>query len=125
MTVETVPALTSALDAAVVAAGYGFLLATSGVVVRTVLGTIEGVEDEPTQRERDVGLIVGKAENVLTLTLVLVGAYTALAVVFAAKNIVRKDDIEKNSLFYLAGTLVNFTYSVAVGVVLVALLELV
>jgi len=54
-------------------------------------------------------------ENVLTLTFVLAGAYTALAVVFAAKGIVRKDDIEKNSLFYLAGTLVNLTYSVLVG----------
>jgi hypothetical protein len=55
---------------------------------------------------------------VLTLTFVLAGAYTALAVVFGAKGIVRKDDIEKNSLFYLAGTLVNLTYSVIVGLVL-------
>jgi len=64
----------------------------------------------PTGRERDVGVLIGKCENVLTLTFVLAGAFTALAVVFAAKGIVRKDDIEKNSLFYLAGTLVNLTY---------------
>jgi hypothetical protein len=111
---------TTQLDVAVIAAGYLFLLLTSGVVVRTVLGTVDQEGEQPSQRERDVGLVVGKAENVLTLTFILVGAYTALAVVFAAKNIIRKDDIEKNSLFYLAGTLVNFTYSVVVGVAMVA-----
>jgi len=99
----------------------------SGAVVRRTLGTVETAETAPSERERDVGAIVGKAENVLTLTLILVGAYTALAVVFAAKNVVRKDDIEKNSLYYLAGTLVNFTYfnftySVTVGVLVVVLL---
>jgi hypothetical protein len=111
---------TTQLDVAVIAAGYLFLLLTSGVVVRTVLGTVDQEGDQPSKHERDVGLVVGKAENVLTLTFILVGAYTALAVVFAAKNIIRKDDIEKNSLFYLAGTLVNFTYSVVVGVAMVA-----
>ena len=45
--------------------------------------------------------------------------FASLAVLFAAKNIVRKDDIEKNTLFYLAGTLVNLTYSVLVGVLVV------
>jgi len=38
-------------------------------------------------------------------------AYTALAVVFAAKAIVRREDMSKNSLFFLAGTMVNVTYS--------------
>lgn len=79
---------TTQLDVAVIAAGYLFLLLTSGVVVRTVLGTVDQEGEQPSQRERDVGLVVGKAENVLTLTFILVGAYTALAVVFAAKNII-------------------------------------
>ncbi|GAA0263666.1 hypothetical protein [Halobacterium noricense] len=99
----------------VVVASYAFLLATSGFVVTRSLRTVPSDDDVPTGRERAVGVLVGKCENVLTLTFVLAGAYTALAVVFAAKGIVRKDDIEKNSLFYLAGTLVNLTYSVLVG----------
>jgi len=122
MILEGAVEVTSPLEAGGLIAGYLLLLATSGVVVRTVLGTVAGEDAGPSQRERDVGLVVGKTENVLTLTLVLVGAYTALAVVFAAKNIVRRDDIEKNSLFYLAGTLVNFTYSVVAGIVLAAVL---
>ena len=31
-------------------------------------------------------------------------AYTALALVFAAKAIVRREDMNKNTLFFLAGT---------------------
>jgi len=105
---------------AVVVAGYFGLLATSGAVVTNTLDYVPDTGDEVSTRERDVGVLVGKCENVLTLTFVLAGAYTALALVFAAKGIVRKDDIEKNTLFYLAGTLVNLTYSVVVGVLVVA-----
>lgn len=103
---------------ALVVASYAVLLATSGSVVTNTLRIVPSDDEVPTGRERDVGVLVGKCENILTLTFVLAGAYTALAVVFGAKGIVRKDDIEKNSLFYLAGTLVNLTYSVIVGLVL-------
>jgi hypothetical protein len=105
---------------AVVVAGYLGLLATSGAVVTNTLDYVPDAGGEVSTRERDVGVLVGKCENVLALTFVLAGAYTALALVFAAKGIVRKDDIEKNTLFYLAGTLVNLTYSVLVGVLVVA-----
>jgi hypothetical protein len=104
---------------AVVAAGYHGMLATSGAVVTNTLDYVPSAGRDVSTRERDVGVLVGKCENVLALTFVLGGAHTALAVVFAAKGIVRKDDIEKNTLFYLAGTLVNLTYSVLVGVLVV------
>lgn len=54
------------------------------------------------------------------LTLVVVGAYTALGLVFAAKSLVRREDMTSgDTTWYLAGTLVNFTYSIVVGVVTV------
>lgn len=66
--------------------------------------------------EADTGWLIGRLENVLVLTLVLVGAYTALSVIFAAKSFVRYEDTaSKDSTYYLAGTLVNFTYSIAFG----------
>lgn len=105
----------STWDLAVVVAAYVVLLGTSGRVVTQSLALVPSDDGKPSERERDVGAIVGKCENLLTLTFILLGAYTALAVVFAAKGIIRKEDIEKNSLFYLAGTLVNFTYSVLLG----------
>jgi hypothetical protein len=113
---SALPFAATAADLAVVLAGYAGLLATSGAVVTNTLDYVPDAGEAVSSRERDVGVLVGKCENVLALTFVLAGAYTALAVVFAAKGIVRKDDIEKNTLFYLAGTLVNLTYSVLVGV---------
>ena len=102
--------------AAVVLGGYVFLLLTSGRLVTAALAWAdEEYAAEITEEQRDIGAIVGKSENVLLLTFVLVEAYTALAVIFAAKSIVRREDMKNNSLYYLAGTLVNFTYSVVIG----------
>lgn len=104
------------VNAVVVLGGYAVLLATSG---RFVTWTLAWADDDyrsaVSEQQRDIGTIVGKAENVLLMTFVLVGAYTALAVIFAAKSIVRREDMKNDSLFYLAGTLVNFTYSIVVG----------
>ncbi len=75
-------------------------------------------DDPVTDQDRDVGTIVGKAENLLLPTFILAEAYTALSVIFAAKGLVRREDIRKNTLYYLAGTMTNFTYSILVGVVL-------
>lgn len=99
----------------------GVLVLTSGVVVRMVINSVEN-RTEPSQRELDVGAIVGKSENVLVYTLVLVDGFTALALIFAAKSIVRREDMKNDSLFYLAGTLVNFTYSLLVGMLARAIL---
>lgn len=113
---QSLPASVTATDLLVVVGSYVFLLVTSGVVVTRMLASATDYE-EPSGRERDIGFIVGKAENVLVLTFMLLGAYTALAVVFAAKSIVRREDMKNNSLYYLAGTVVNFTFSILVGAV--------
>lgn len=84
----------------------------------------EADDSEVTESDRDIGSVIGKCENVLILTFMVVGAYTALAVIFAAKSIVRKDDMQNNSRYYLGGTLTNVTYSVAVGLGLYVLLKL-
>jgi len=108
---------------AIVLGAGAVLVATSGAVVRTVINSVEDRED-PSQRELDVGAIVGKTENVLVFTFVLVDAYVALSIIFAAKSIVRREDMKQNSLFYLAGTLVNFTYSLLLGLIALWLLDL-
>ena len=43
----------------------------------------------------DTGFVVGKCENLLILTFMFLNAYTALALVFAAKAIVRREDMSK------------------------------
>lgn len=62
----------------------GLLVATSGFVVRRVINSVED-RAEPSQREIDIGAIVGKTENVLVYSLVLVDAFTALAVILPPK----------------------------------------
>lgn len=65
---------------------------------------------------RDTGTVIGKIENVLVVLFVLLGAYTALSIVFAGKSIVRKDDMDRgNTTYYLTGTIANFAYSLVWG----------
>lgn len=77
--------------------------------------TGRALEDD-TDIEEDTGWLIGRLENVIVLTLVLAGEYTALSIIFAAKSWVRREDTAGgNTTYYLAGTLVNFTYSIVVG----------
>lgn len=99
-----------------VAIAFAILLATSTWVVRQALN-YAGIEPPP--KTEDTGRAIGKTENVLVLSLILVEAYTALGVIFAAKSIVRKSDMDQqDTSYYLTGTMANFTYSVVVGLLL-------
>lgn len=105
----------------IVVVGLLALLATSGKIVSLAFDLAH--VDIETDEERDTGMVIGKMENVLVLILMLVEAYTALGVVFAAKSIVRRSDMSAgNTSYYLTGTITNFTYTILVGVVLHGLL---
>lgn len=79
-------------------------------------------EAEKIKRIR-IGEIIGKCENIIILTFIILDAYTAIAIVITAKTIVRKEEIEKNSMFFLAGTLLNVCYSVVIGFILKLILS--
>ena len=104
-------------DITIIAGGYFVLLVTSGMVVNYILSKMSGesISRKIGKDALDTGFIIGKCENLLILTFMILEAYTALALIFAAKTIVRKEDMNKNSLFFLAGTMVNVTYSIAIG----------
>jgi len=100
--------------------GYSVLLLSSSKVIYFILHHEDkcypGVIDINT---RHIGNIVGRCENLLIVTFMILGAYTALAIVFTAKTWVRREDmVGQNSLYFLAGTLINVTYSIAVGAIL-------
>lgn len=71
----------------VVIGGLFALAATSGYVVRVSLRRALGRDyDESIGNEvKDTGFVIGKTENVLVYVLIFAGAYTALALAFAAK----------------------------------------
>lgn len=118
-----------------IAVAFILLLTTSGALVRFVLSrvaqqSIEAVAgaDKPVEtvkKRLEIGIIIGKCENILVLVLMILEAYTALAIVFTAKTVVRKEEIEKNSMYFLAGTMINVSYSVLIGFVLKMLLQLI
>lgn len=110
----------TAPEFAVLAAGYLLTLLLSGPLVNFFTAT--NPPSPPPQADPaapkprfSAGFVIGKCENVLTVTLVLLGEVTGLAMLFAAKSLVRKEDIRKNSQYYLGGTLVNLTWGVVMG----------
>ena len=116
------------LDIVISVAGYSVLLCTSGIVLEFILSKISKKPystKELSKSERDTGFVVGKCENVLIVTFILLDAYTALAIIFAAKAVVRREDMSKNTLFFLAGTMINVTYSIIIGLIVKILIVLV
>ncbi len=110
----------STIDAIVLAAGYVLLLTTSGKVISTILSRVaeKPLAENVSREQLRIGAVVGKCENILLLTFIISNEYTALSLIFAAKAIIRKEDIEHNSLFFLAGTMINVTYSIVVGIII-------
>lgn len=118
-------------------AGGLLLLFSSGTVVRRVMNIIykknltdlasansdtntvaipDAIEEKLAKDRISTGLIIGKCENLIIYLMVLTGSYTALAIIFTAKTIIRKEDIAKNSMFFLAGTMINVTYSLLISI---------
>jgi hypothetical protein len=73
---------------------YLFLILTSGYVLKFVLSHVSTKRKNGSQEDiipsdpkiRDTGFIVGKCENLLIPSLILLDAYTALAIIFTAKT---------------------------------------
>ena len=115
---------------AIVLAGYVVTILTSGCVVRHFIcisgRTIESEQDKGAIKAKyDLGAVIGKCENFLTITLILANAFTGLALIFSAKSIIRREDIQKDPAYYLGGTLVNFSYSVLIGFLIRVLLAVI
>jgi len=106
---------------AVILAGFAVMMGFSGLIVRRLcpLPPLQGLEEGLLVREQQLntGAIVGKCENIIVMLLVLAGEATGIALIFAAKSIVRMEQIRKDPSYYLVGTMVNFTWSLIIGMV--------
>ena len=102
----------------VVVAAYAVALAMSGKVIGFFVLPRKGIDppaQDPTGPRFNSSILIGKCENIITVTFVLLGQETGLALIFAAKGIVRTDDIKANPGYYLGGTLVNLVWGMLVG----------
>ena len=61
---------------------------------------------------RSAGLWIGLCEVAIVFVLVLQSEYGALAVIFGAKEYVRKDRIKKDPAHYLLGTMANLAIAI-------------
>lgn len=75
---------------------------------------IDPERHEREERER-VGRLIGKCENILILTMILLGEFTGIGLVFTAKALARSEDIKKDAGYFLGGTLVNLVWTMAVA----------
>ena len=136
MQLINISAITGWKDYLIVLAGYTLLLSTSGRIINFMLKQISNktleetaskdqpeagqtVREQPeavqVKRRLAAGRIIGKCENIIILSFILMEAYTALALVITAKTLIRKEEIEKNEMYFLVGTLVNVSYSVLIS----------
>ena len=130
--------LTNKLFLLFAVSGIIFLISTSGWVIGMIMNLIfkknlaevastdktgaapamnEAAKEGMKKDRMSTGLIIGKCENLIIYLLTMTGEYTALAIIFAAKSIIRKEDMEKNSMFFLAGTMINVTYSLLMSII--------
>ena len=56
----------------------------------------------------DIGFWIGLFEILIIFSFVLNKEFSALAIIFGAKEFVRKDEIKVDPAYYLLGTLINF-----------------
>ncbi|MBX3321891.1 MAG: hypothetical protein KF757_02755 [Phycisphaeraceae bacterium] len=116
---------TFVLRALILAAAYALAIGLSGYMVRYFVlppgvksswPPMDGREMPAGGWPRfDPSVVIGKCENIITLTFVLTGNYAGLALIFAAKSLVRTEAIKQNPGFFLGGTLVNLVWGLAVG----------
>lgn len=112
------PSLRIVLSPLIIFTAYLITLAFSGFIVRTAMRWTGHdaplTSSDPKENKAKSGLLIGKCENFLVVTLVLLDAFTALALIFTAKSLVRKDQVP-DAEYFLGGTLVNVTWSLGVG----------
>jgi len=101
--------------------GYAVGFVVSSLLLRAILRFVDP-ELRPKIRLavdfHDVGTWIGLCEFFLVVSFVLVGEYTAIALIFAAKELVRADRIREQPSYYLLGTLLNISFALLTGILL-------
>lgn len=97
---------------------YFVAIAGGGLVVWLILAHFK-TDEMQKKGLRNAGAVIGILERALTLTLILAGEYTAIALIFAAKSLARFNDLNNREFaeYYLIGTLSSILVAVVTGAV--------
>ena len=90
------------------------------IIRRILLFVDQGIEKDLDIKQyldfRHLGTWIGFCETFLIIIFILAKQYTAIALLFTAKVLVRADKIRERPSYYLLGTLLNFSFAVFFGV---------
>ncbi len=107
--------------------GYLFIWTPASFIVDLTLVNFKSSEtekkkkvEEQTGRLKDPGVLIGKLERLVLLTLFLSQNFAAIPVVFAAKSIARFKNFRNEEFvnYYIVGTFVSLLISITIGVFL-------
>jgi hypothetical protein len=118
------PALGWFVTAAMILGVFAFNATGGAALVRGVLTMREsGLEED--EGLAGSGRLIGILERTLSLVLILVGQWAALAILIGAKSIARFDELKDRrfSEYYLIGTLTSLLVAVLNGLFLIAALS--
>jgi uncharacterized protein YneF (UPF0154 family) len=100
----------------VLGAGYvgGYFIGS--VILRKILNEVDpSIKTDIKPEVLKVGRWIGACEHFLIVTFVLVNEYTAIGLIFAAKELVRSQEIKKKASYYLLGTLLSVSFAILFG----------
>jgi len=113
---------TDVMEVAIYVLGFALTLGLSGIWINLLVIRPSTVPSPPGAR-LDPSVVIGKCENVLILVFVLAGQIAGIAVVLAAKALVRREAQDEKANYYLSGTFVNLVWSVLMGYAMLKALE--
>lgn len=106
-----------------IAAGFIFCAKPSNILIKNIFNSLEisipkiaGSEDDNNDLP-NAGKLIGLMERFLVLALILVGQYSAVGLIIAAKSILRFRDNKKNE-YVLVGTLLSFGIATILGILI-------
>ena len=106
-----------------IAAGFIFCAKPSNILIKNIFvsldietPTIANTEDENKDLP-NAGKLIGLTERFLVLALILVGQFSAVGLIIAAKSILRFRDNKKNE-YVLVGTMLSFGIATLLGILI-------
>jgi len=100
----------------ILGAGYigGYFIGSA--LLRMIIFKVDpSIKSDIKPEVRKVGRWIGACEHFLVVTFVLVNEYTAIGLIFAAKELVRSREIKEKASYYLLGTLLSVSFAILFG----------
>jgi hypothetical protein len=103
--------------------GYLVCLKPTNIVIREIFSIYSiKMNKQPTEDLLNAGKLIGNIERVLTLTLLLIGQYSAIGFIIAGKSILRYEGKKTSKTEYvLIGSLLSFGIAILIGVTIIKL----